>query len=114
MCVYDLPRVSDWASNVTKSESPSNDNDNKNSNAVVPVRRLVADGNQTSNCSGPKFERQRGSKISCVYDLPRGSDWAYNIANSESPSNDNDNNSNLLLLLLLSLSLLGDADLVTL
>ena len=28
----------------------------------------------------------------CACDLPRGSDWAYNVTKSESPSNDNDNN----------------------
>ena len=35
MCVYDLPRGSDWTYNVTKSESPSNDNDNNNIFIVV-------------------------------------------------------------------------------
>ena len=50
----------------------------------------------------------------CVYDLPRGSDWAYNVTKSASPSNDNDNSNSNNKLLLLSLSLLGDSELAML
>ena len=97
MCVYDLPRVSDWASNVTKSESPSKDTTTTTAMQWSEVRRST-----------------RIEENMCVYDLPRGSDWAYNVTKSESPSNDNDNSNSNNKLLLLSLSLLGDSELAML
>ena len=64
MCVYDLPLGSDWAYNITKSESPSSNNSNNHINANNVSNNTYNDINNNANSKANNSNNANKANIS--------------------------------------------------